>query len=104
MGKSVGDNPSACGVILGWFKRHPEFDLRIDSLLVSINDRLKILNPEVGMDIEPLSGEILDDYLQAIMTEVKVIKDGRDETDIAIERSSKFNPSDWPSELSPLDS
>ena len=102
MGKSTRDDPTACGVILGWSKRHPELDLRIDNLLVSINDRLKILNPEAGMDIEPLSGEIFDDYLQAIMTEVKVIEDGRNEIDSATERGGQFNESNWPSEFSPL--
>lgn len=103
MGKSFRDDPDACGIILNWSKRHPELDIRIDNLLVSINDRLKILNPEAGMDIEPLAGEIFNDYLYAIVREAKAIDNGANETGSSVERRDVDYPSDWEAQFGDFD-
>lgn len=56
--------------------------MRIDRLLVSINDRLGELAPNSGETIEPLTGSFMGDIVTAIKLdaqEIEEIDNGRNE-------------------------
>ena len=56
--------------------------MRIDRLLVSINDRLGELAPNSGENIKPLTGDFMSDVITAIKLdaqETEDIENGRNE-------------------------